>query len=76
MNNDQSDVGYSRAEGKSTEELEAELRSVFDNYPEYSDPALGGRGFEAMVETFATDGFYKLHLVARAYRRQAAEASA
>ena len=57
---------------KSMEQLEAELRRVFRDYPEYSDPELGGQGFEAMVEKFADDAFFKLHHEARAYRERTA----
>lgn len=58
---------YSPAHTKTKEDLAAELRQVFDAYPEYSDPILGLGNFEAMVQKFAVDDFFKLHLVARAY---------
>lgn len=60
-------MAYTSPEGKNAAELEAELRTVFDGYPEYHDPQLGPGGFEVMVEKFANDDFYKLHLVAKAY---------
>ena len=60
-------MSYSRPEGKSVEELEAELRDVFDAYPEYNDTDYGPGTFEAMVEKFANDDFYKNHFVAKAY---------
>ena len=58
-------MGYSPAEGKGIEELEAELRRVYRDYPEYSDPELGGGDFRAMAERFAGDEFYNLHKVAK-----------
>lgn len=60
-------MAYSEVEGKSVEELESELREVFNYYPDYHNPDLGEGTFEAMVEKFADDDFYKLHLVAKAY---------
>lgn len=60
-------MAYTRPEGKTAAELESELRTVFDAYPEYHDPEYGPGSFEAMVEKFANDNFYKLHLVAKAY---------
>lgn len=53
---------YSRIEGKTVKQLEAELRTVYDGYPEYH-----GGTFMAMVENFAGDDFYKLHYVACQY---------
>ncbi|MBC8741704.1 hypothetical protein F6X40_34650 [Paraburkholderia sp. UCT31] len=58
---------YTRVEEKSVEQLEAELRAVFDAYPEYRDPEYGGGDFSAMVKKFAADEFYKLQYVARTY---------
>ncbi len=52
---------------KSFSEMEVELRQVFDSYPEYHDPELGGGSFDSMVVKFANDDFYKLHLVAKRY---------
>ncbi len=55
---------YSKVEGKTVWDLEAELRKVFEDYSEYSDPQLGSGKFEDMVKLFASDDFYNLHLVA------------
>jgi len=60
-------MAYTIPEGKTAAELEAELRTVFADYPEYHDPQFGPGTFEAMVEKFANDDFYKLHLVAKAF---------
>lgn len=60
-------MAYSESEGKSVLELEVELREVFNNYPEYSDPARGNDAFMVMVNLFADDPFYKLHYVAKAF---------
>jgi hypothetical protein len=59
--------GYARYEGKTFGEIHAELRKVFKEYPEYSDPVYGGGSFIDMVRLFAEDDFYNLHYVARAY---------
>jgi predicted signal transduction protein with EAL and GGDEF domain len=45
------------------DEVEAQLRAVFDTYPEY--PQSGD--FLTMVRKFAEDPFYRLHAVAREY---------
>lgn len=60
-------MAYSPAHNKTPDALAAELRQVFEAYPEYSDPTLGPADFEVMVRKFAEDDFYQLHLVARAY---------
>lgn len=60
---------YSPVENKTVVELETELIAVYLKYPEYSDPLYGGESFIAMVEKFATDDFYKLHLVAKEYMK-------
>lgn len=60
-------MSYSIPEGKTTAELESELREVFSAYPEYNNPDYGAGSFDAMVEKFANDDFYNLHLVAKAY---------
>lgn len=58
---------YSPADGKTHTELENELQVVFNAYPEYHDPQRGAGTFEAMVNLFAADNFYNLHLVACEY---------
>lgn len=60
-------ASYARVEGKTVEQLEAELRVVYESHPEYSDPACGPADFELMVLRFATDDFYNLHYVAQRY---------
>lgn len=60
---------YSPIDGKSADQLYAELRTVYSNYPEYNDPDLGSGDFYTMVEKFASDPFYNLHLVAKEYIR-------
>lgn len=59
--------GYSKVEGKDPVGLHAELKAVYDSYPEYNDVLLGGGDFMQMVSTFANDDFYKLHYVALRY---------
>ncbi len=58
---------YSPVANKTREMLTAELQHVFETYPEYSEPSRGPDAFNAMVQKFAADDFYHLHLVARAY---------
>lgn len=53
---------------KTMDQLKDELKKVYDSYPEYNDPALGGCGFMGMVNKFAGDDFYKLHYVAKRYK--------
>jgi hypothetical protein len=59
--------GYSRAGGKSLAALKAELKTVYDDYPEYNDPEEGSGDFMAMVRLFAEDEFFHLHFVAKHY---------
>jgi hypothetical protein len=56
---------YSKAENKTLAQLRAELRVVFDAYPEHNDPDLGSASFDDMVATFAAEDFYNLHYVAQ-----------
>ncbi len=58
---------YAQIDGKGYNMLEAELQKVYNDYPEYNDPELGGKGFMAMVKLFAEDDFYHEHYVARKY---------
>lgn len=58
---------YSRAGGKSLSVLKAELKAVYDAYPEYSAPEEGQGDFMGMVHLFAEDNFFKLHFVAKHY---------
>lgn len=61
-------AAYRIAEGRtSAEDIEGELRAVYEAHHEYSDPAHGGGHFAAMVSRFAEDPFYKLHCVAAEY---------
>jgi hypothetical protein len=53
-----SEPQYAKPEG----DLQAQLKKVYDEYPEYHEG-----GFDAMVKKFAGDNFYKLHHVAKAY---------
>lgn len=61
-------MSYSKPEGKTTHELELELVKVWKEYyqpgEEYSDHIT----FSEMVDLFANDDFYNLHLVAKAYK--------
>jgi hypothetical protein len=47
-------------EGMTALEMEEELLKVFNSYPEYND-----KSFFKMVELFANDDFFHLHLVAK-----------
>jgi hypothetical protein len=67
MTPDYGNRNYARIEGKTLEQLEAELREVFNRYPEYSDPDYGQAKFDHMVRMFADDDFYNMHWVARQY---------
>lgn len=58
---------YSRAGGKSLSALKAELKAVYDAYPEYSAPEEGQGDFMGMVRLFAEDNFFNLHFVAKHY---------
>lgn len=62
-----SNESYARTEGKTPEDIEAALRQVFLNYPEYSDPSHGLGDFNAMVCKFAADDFYHFHYLAIAH---------
>jgi hypothetical protein len=59
--------GYSRAGGKSLAALKAELKTVYNDYPEYNDPEEGSGDFMDMVRLFAEDNFFNLHFVAKHY---------
>lgn len=52
-------MAYAKPDGMTSADMELELLRVFARYPEYHE-----RGFKAMVERFAGDNFYHLHLVA------------
>lgn len=60
-------MAYTDPTGKTVCELEHELAVVWREHyqpgPEYGDHI----SFTAMVELFANDEFYKLHLVAKEY---------
>jgi hypothetical protein len=60
---------YAQIEGKSFDKLKAELLIIYNIYPEYHDPELGGGDFTAMVDKFADDDFYHEHYVAKEYKR-------
>jgi hypothetical protein len=64
---------YAQIEGKSFDELKAELLIVYNIYPEYHDPEYGGGSFTDMVNKFADDDFYHEHYVAKEYRKLKAE---
>ena len=59
---------YAQIKGKSFDMLKAELEDVYNRYPDYNDPECGGKGFDAMVDLFATDDFYHEHYVAKQYK--------
>lgn len=63
-------MAYSPVDDKTFEQLDAELKAVYGAYPEYSDKECGSGKFEDMVQLFAGDNFYKLHLVAKEYLKQ------
>ena len=54
---------YSPTDGKCKSILEKELYDTYCEYPEYRK----NMSFIDMVYKFASDDFYKLHLVARKY---------
>lgn len=56
------------AECVSPEAIEAALRKVFIDHPEYSSKDYGSGEFSDMVDKFAAEDFYALHSVAKAYR--------
>jgi len=58
---------YAQIEDKTFEMLEDELMDVYNRYPDYNDPEYGGKGFNAMVDLFASDDFYHEHYVAKEY---------
>jgi hypothetical protein len=58
---------YAQIAGKSFDQLKAELLIVYNIYPEYHDPELGGGDFTSMVKKFADDDFYHEHYVAKEY---------
>lgn len=55
-------MAYAKPDGMTSADMELELLRVFARYPEYHE-----RGFKVMVERFAGDNFYHLHLVAGEY---------
>lgn len=61
---------YSTIENKTFEQLDAELKAVYVEYPEYSNTDYGSGKFEEMVTKFAGDNFYNLHYVAQEYLKQ------
>lgn len=54
---------YRKADGKTRDQLEFELREVHAAYPEHS-----ARPFGEMVNLFAEDDFYHLHYVAQRFK--------
>lgn len=64
---------YSQIEGKTFDQLKAELLIVYNLYPEYYDPELGGGNFSSMVDLFADDNFYHEHYVAKQYKKMKGE---
>lgn len=55
--------GYARIEDRSVDDLEAELKTVYDEHYAHRDDL----GFDGMVRLFADDDFYHHHYVARRY---------
>ena len=65
-------MAYSDPKGKTVCELEGELVAVWrEHFEPYTGPGYSGvdgcMTFVQMVEKFASDEFYNLHLVAREY---------
>ena len=61
---------YSPIEGKNKEQLHQELMAVFKEHKEYHDIDYGNANFMEMVQLFAQNESFPLHLVAREYQRQ------
>jgi hypothetical protein len=59
-------MSYSNPHNKTIGQLYDELEKVYNDYPEYNEqmPII------KMIELFASDDFYKLHLVAIEYLKQ------
>lgn len=55
--------GYARVEGRSADDLKAELEAVYEEHYAHRDDF----GFDGMVRLFAEDDFYNHHYVARRY---------
>lgn len=54
---------YDAPQNQTRDQIDGYLRDIYARYPEYHT-----NGFDAMVDQFAADDFYKGHLMAQRYK--------